>query len=144
MKIAATMIDEVVMSDVTCDGRHVALTLREPCGNLMTLGLPGEELPRLIDHAARALTTRRTQLRRDDDGNGAIAVTWWNLLRDCQTGGFVLSLTFGSGGTLDFALTERMASCMMDTLRCHAPTESAGPRPTRPNQREPHDFHGDT
>lgn len=144
MKIAATMIDEVVMSNVTCDGQHVALTLREPCGNFLTLGLPGEELPRLIDHAARALTARRTQLHRDDDGNGAIAVTWWNLLRDCQTGGFVLSLTFGSGGTLDFALTEHMASCMMDTLRCHALTESSGPRPTPPNQRERHDFHGDT
>jgi hypothetical protein len=140
MKIAATMIDEVVTSNVTSDGQHVALTLRESCGNLMTLGLPSEAVPRLIDHAARALTARRTLLRGDDEGNDAIAVTWWNLLRDRQTGGFVLSLTFGSGCTLDFALTERMASCMMDTLRCHAVTKSAVPRPT---QRERHDFHGD-
>jgi hypothetical protein len=120
MKIAATMIDEVVTSSVTSDGRHVALTLREPCGNLMTLGVPGEEVSRLIDHAARALTVRRRLLRGDDDGDRAIAVTWWNLLRDHQAGGFVLSLTFGLDCTLDFALTEQMASSLMDTLHRHA------------------------
>jgi hypothetical protein len=140
MKIAATMIEEVVMSTVTSDGQHVALTLRESCGNLMTLGLPSEAVPRLIDHAARALTTRRTLLRGDDEENGTIAVTWWNLLRDCQADNFVLSLTFGSGCTLDFALTERMASCMMDTLRCYIATQSADPRPA---QRKRHDLHGD-
>lgn len=144
MKIAATMIDEVVISTVTSDGRHVVLTLREPCGNLMTLGVPSGVVPRLIDHAARALTARRRLLRGDDDGTGAIAVTRWNLLRDCQADGFVLSVTFGSGGTLDFALTKHMASCMMDTLRRHTLTESTDPRPTRPNQRQRDDFQGNT
>jgi hypothetical protein len=123
MKIAATMIDKVAMSAVTGDGRHVALTLREPCGNLTTLGLPGEELPHLIDHAVRALSDRR-RLFRDEDGSDAIAVTWWNVLRDPHSGGFVLSLTFGSGGSLDFAFTERMASCLMDTLRFYTDPKS--------------------
>lgn len=123
MKIAATMIDEVVTSGVTSDGRHVVLTLRKSSGGLMTLGVPCLAVPRLIDHAARAMTTRRTMLRGDDDGTGAIEVTWWNLLRDCQADGFVLSVTFGSGGTLDFALTRHMASCMMDTLHRHTLTD---------------------
>jgi hypothetical protein len=123
MKIAATMIDKVAMSAVTGDGRHVALTLRESCGNLTTLGLPGEELPHLIDHAVRALSDRR-RLFRDEDGSDAIAVTWWNVLRDPHSGGFVLSLTFGSGGSLDFAFTERMASCLMDTLRFYTDPKS--------------------
>jgi hypothetical protein len=123
MKIAATMIDKVAMSAVTDDGRHVALTLRESCGNLTTLGLPGEELPHLIDHAVRALSDRR-RLFRDEDGSDAIAVTWWNVLRDPHSGGFVLSLTFGSGGSLDFAFTERMASCLMDTLRFYTDPKS--------------------
>jgi hypothetical protein len=140
MKIAATMIEEVVTSTLTSDGQHVALTLRESRGNLMTLGLPSEAVPHLLDHAARALTARRTLLRGDDEENGAIAVTWWNLLRDCQADNFILSLTFGSGCTLDFALTERMASCMMDTLRCHVVTKSADPRRA---QSKRHDLHGD-
>ena len=141
MKIAATMIDKVAMSAVTDDGRHVALTLRESCGNLTTLGLPGEELPHLIDHAVRALSDRR-RLFRDEDGNGAIAVTWWNVLRDPRSGDFVLSLTFGSGGSLDFALTERMASCLMDTLRAYVEPESPAHIQTRKNGRGPHDLPG--
>jgi hypothetical protein len=130
MKIAATMIDKVAMSAVTGDGRHVALTLRESCGNLTTLGLPREELPHLIDHAARALSERR-RLFRDEDGNGAFAVIWWNVLRDCRSGDFVLSLTFGSGGSLDFALTERMASGLIDTLRFYVEPELPARAQTR-------------
>jgi hypothetical protein len=129
MKIAVTMIDKVDRSAVTEDGRHVALTLRQPCGNLTTLGLRGEELPHLIDHAARALSERR-RLFRDADGNGAIEVTWWNVLRD-GSGDLVLSLTFGSGGSLDFALTERMASCLIDTLRFYVEPESPDNGQTR-------------
>jgi hypothetical protein len=45
------------------------------------------------------------------------------VLRD-RSGDFVLSLTFGSGGSLDFALTERMASCLMDTLRFYVDSKS--------------------
>jgi hypothetical protein len=141
MKIAATMIDKVDGSAVTDDGRHVALTLREPCGNLTTLGLPGAALPGLIDHAVRALSERR-RLFRDEDGNGAIAVTWWNVLRDGRSGDLVLSLTFGSGGSLDFALTERMASCLMDTLRFYTEPKSPPYGQSRNNGREAHDLPG--
>jgi hypothetical protein len=73
----------------------------------------------------------RRRLFRDADGNGARAVTWWNVLRDCRSGDFVLSLTFGSGGSLDFALTERMASCLMDTLRFYVESESPAHAQTR-------------
>jgi hypothetical protein len=141
MKIAATMIDKVDRSAVTEDGRHVALTLRKPCGNLTTLGLPGEALPDLIDHAVRALSERR-RLIRDEDGNGAIAVTWWNVLRDGRSGDLVLSLTFGSGGSLDFALTERMASCLMDTLRFYTELKALALAQSRKNGHRPHDLPG--
>jgi hypothetical protein len=141
MKIAATMIDKVDRSAVTDDGRHVALTLRQSCGNLTTLGLPGAELPDLIDHAARAMSDRR-RLFRDEDGHGTIAVTWWNVRRDCRSGDLVLCLTFGSGGSLDFALTERMASCLMDTLRFYVGSGSAGHGQTPENRRGPQDLPG--
>lgn len=119
MKIAATMIDEVAMSAVTADGRHMVLTLRDCRGNLMTLGFPGGEVPQLIDHAAYALSERSRVLRADGEGAGRFAATWWNLAREEQGDGFVLSLTFGAGGSLDFALTRHMAGSLLDTLVCH-------------------------
>jgi hypothetical protein len=119
MKIAATMINEVATSAVTLDGRHVALTLRDDAGNLLTLGLPGETVPHLIDHAVSALTERQRILRLDTIRTNRFAVTWWNFSRDSGGNGYVLSLTFGTGGSLDFMLTPHMAERMLDTLRCH-------------------------
>jgi hypothetical protein len=117
MKIAVTMIDEISTSAVTEDGRHVAFTLRDSLGNFMTLGLPSEEVPNLIDHAACALSEKERIVRPDGDGSGRLAITWWNLIRNDRAGEFVLSLTFGAGGSLDFVLTEHMAASLKDTLR---------------------------
>ena len=118
MKIPVTMIDGVAGSAVTEDGHHMALTLREPSGDLLTLGVPGEEVPHLIDRAARALSDRERILRPDAEGSARFLTTWWNLSRHDQEGGLVLSLTFGTGGALSFVLTEDMAARLKDTLFC--------------------------
>jgi hypothetical protein len=127
MKIAATMIEEVATSAVTEDGDHLALTLRDSLGNLLTFGFPSDELPHLIDHAAHALNERERMLRPNGDGTGRFAVTWWNLARHNQEGDLVLSFTFGTGGSLGFTLTEHMAALLMETLRCHL-VSGAAPR----------------
>src|SRR5579863_4761232 len=128
MKIPVTMIEEVADSAVTEDGHHMALTLREPSGDFLTLGVPGEEVPRLIDRAARALSDRERILR--PDGSARFQASWWNLIRHGQDGGYVLSLTFGTGGALSFVLTDDMVARLRDTLCClvgpAAPNANAG------------------
>ncbi len=118
MKIAATMIDRVAGSHVTDDGRHVALQLTDADGADLTLGLPGNEIPRLIDQLAHALGDRERLLRGGPDASPRQGVIWWNMTRE-RAGDFVLSLTFGTGGTLDFGLARPMAAAMFDTLRLH-------------------------
>jgi len=102
MKIPVTMIEGVADSAVTEDGHHMALMLREPSGDFLTLGVPGEEVPRLIDRAARALSERERILR--PDGSARFVATWWNLIRQGEEGNFVLSFTFGAGGALSSSL----------------------------------------
>ena len=119
MKIPVTMIAEVANAAVTADGHHVALTLREPSGGFLTLGVPGEAVPHLIDRAARALSDRERILRPNADEGARFAATWWNLVRHEQARGFVLSLSFGTGGALSFVLTDDMAARLRDTLCCH-------------------------
>jgi hypothetical protein len=118
MKIPVRMIEGVTHSAVTEDGHHMALTLREPSGDFLTLGVPGEEVPRLIDRAARALSDRERILRPDAVGSARFVATWWNLIRHRQEGEIVLSLTFGTGGALSFVLTDDMAARLRDTLCC--------------------------
>jgi hypothetical protein len=116
MKIPAILIEGVTNSAVTEDGRYMALTLREPSGMYFTLGVPGEEVPRLIDRAARALSDRERILR--PDGSARFEATWWNLIRQGEEGNFVLSFTFGTGGALSFVLTDDMVARLQDTLCC--------------------------
>ncbi len=116
MKIPAILIEGVTNSAVTEDGRYMALTLREPSGMSFTLGVPGGEVPHLIDRAARALSDRERILR--PDGSARFVATWWNLIRQGEEGNFVLSFTFGTGGALSFVLTDDMVARLQDTLCC--------------------------
>lgn len=130
MKIPAILIEGVTTSSVTEDGRYMALTLREPSGMSFTLGVPGGEVPHLIDRAARALSDRERILR--PDGSARFVATWWNLIRQGEEGNFVLSFTFGTGGALSFVLTDDMVARLKDTLCCHigsaAPNRDVGVR----------------
>lgn len=116
MKIPAILIEGVTNSAVTEDGRYMALILREPSGMSFTLGVPGGEVPHLIDRAARALSDRERILR--PDGSARFVATWWNLIRQGEEGNFVLSFTFGTGGALSFVLTDDMVARLQDTLCC--------------------------
>ena len=96
MKIAATLIDEITGSAVTADGRHMALNLRDSEAREMTLGIPTEQLPCLIE-----------------------TPPWWNLTWAGSGDGYLLDLTFGAGGELRFALSQPMARAMLATLQAH-------------------------
>ncbi|HUN42052.1 MAG TPA: hypothetical protein VMU81_17330 [Acetobacteraceae bacterium] len=135
MKIPAILVEGVTNAAVTEDGRYMALTLREPSGMSFTLGVPGEEIPHLIDRTARALSDRERILR--PDGNAKFVATWWNLIRQGDEGSFVLSLTFGTGGALSFVMTDDMVARLQDTLSCLAGSAAAnGPLESEPERRE--------
>lgn len=131
MNIAVTLIERIAASAVSADGRHMALTLHDKEANEIILGIPSEQVPCLIDHGARALCDSERILRPLPDRGAQAIVTWWNLARSVADGGFVLSLTFGSGGSLAFGLTEHMAAAMLETLRVHL-EEAPRPFPAPP------------
>lgn len=76
MRLAATLIDHVVHSAATADGRHMALTMADTKANHITLGIPCDLLPRLIEESARALVDSERVVRRGWDPRAQIAVTW--------------------------------------------------------------------
>jgi hypothetical protein len=116
MRLAATLIDRILHSAATADGRHMALTMADTEANQLTLGIPRDLLPRLIEESARALVDSERVNRHGWDPKRQIAVTWWNLNRDETADSFVLSLSFGSGAELSFALTGDMAAALRDNL----------------------------
>ena len=116
MRLAATLIDRIVHSAATADGRHMALTMADTEANHITLGIHSDLLPRLIEESARALVDSEQVNRHGSDPRARIAVTWWNLNRDETADSFLLSLSFGSGAQLSFALTHDMAAALRDNL----------------------------
>ena len=116
MRLAATLIDHIVHSAATADGRHMALTMADTAANRITLGTPCDLLPRLIEESARALVDSERVNRRGWDPRARIAVTWWNLNHDETADSFLPSLSFGCGAQLSFALTHDMAAALRDNL----------------------------
>jgi hypothetical protein len=126
MKIAVTLIDHITRSAVTEDGRHMVLAMRDTEANEIVLGIPSEQITKFIDLGARALSDSERVLHPGADPQARIPVTWWNLARGEPTGGFVLSLTFGSGGSLSFLLSQHMTYALLDTLRAHLESAPGG------------------
>jgi hypothetical protein len=119
VKIAVTLIDHITRSVVTEDGRHMVLAMRDTEDNEIALGIPSEQITKFIDFWARALSDSEQILHPGAAPQARIPVTWWNLFCGDPNGGFVLSLTFGSGGSLSFVLSQHMTSALRDTLMAH-------------------------
>lgn len=128
MRIAVTLIDQVIHSVVSENGHHMVLSLADADGQKLTLGIPCVTVPQLIDASARALADSERVLRRGWDPRTQLDVTWWNLSRDEAREGLLLSLTFGSGGTLNFELPYRMASILQSCLAEHLATTQLNER----------------
>jgi hypothetical protein len=83
----------------------------------VALGIARDQLAHLIDHCASA-HAQCESVRRSGLDLQATA-SWWNGTVDPDSREFTLSLAFGKGGALSFALTERMAKALLATLRDH-------------------------
>lgn len=74
-----------------------------------------------------------------------MAVSWWNSALDRESREFILTLMFGKGGSLSFALNEHMAKALLATLRGHFEAGALGavpeiaanilPWPEQPSER---------
>ena len=115
--IAANIIESITGSVVTIDGRHMVLQFRTTDGDDIALGVPPKQIMQLIDHCA----VSDVQCQRILHGGveSKVAVSWWNSTLDRESGEFILTLTFGKGGSLSFALNEHMAKALLATLRDH-------------------------
>jgi hypothetical protein len=126
-KLAVTLIESIVGSVATTDGRHAVLQARTTDDTVVALGVAHEQLAQLIDHCAFA-HAQCESVRRGGLDLKATA-SWWNGTVDQGSGEFTLTLTFGKGGALSFALTERMAKLLLATLRDHYEGSASGPLP---------------
>ncbi len=126
-KLAVTLIESIVGSVATTDGRHVVLQARTTDDTVVAVGVAREQLAHLIDHCAFAHAECERVVRGGPDLKAT--ASWWNGTVDPESGEFTLTLTFGKGGALSFALTERMAKLLLATLRDHYEGGAKNPLP---------------
>ncbi len=129
MKIGVSLIAQLAGCVAAEDGRHVVLMMRDHSADAVTLALPFDHVPRLIDLCSRAVTDHARANGGGSDPQVAMHVLWWNLTRNTATDGFQLSLTFESGGGLRFAISEHMATALLQTLKGHLENPGVSARP---------------
>jgi hypothetical protein len=130
---AAVVIATIEAGRVTDDGTALLLKVRQPDGRELILALPAAQLTALVDMAAMGHTECRRLAGVDPDQREAYATTWWELARDQASSSVILSLTFGSGGRLDFLLDGRMPAQMLETLEVLTGRSTPIAHGTRPN-----------
>jgi hypothetical protein len=116
MRVAVTLIDRVVGSAVTEDGQHAVMRLVDVDGETITLGIPSAQLPDMINLSACVLAESERIQHQGVISSARTKVTWWTLHIDQESGDLLLSLTFGTGGTLCFSLPREMAAVLSDDL----------------------------
>ena len=129
-KLAVTLIESIVGSVATTDGRHAVLQARTTDDTVVAVGIAREQLAHLIDHCAFAYAQCERVVRGGVDLKAT--ASWWNGAVDPESGEFTLTLTFGKGGAMAFALTEHMAKILLATLRDHYEGGSTSPLSARP------------
>jgi hypothetical protein len=86
----------------------------QPDANRLLISVPVDQLLTLIDLTAAGRMVLRKLTGVDPNERDAKAVSRWEWIKDATTGEIVLSLTFGSGGRLDFWLPGAMPARMLE------------------------------
>ncbi len=113
---AAVLIARIDAGRVTDDGGTLLVKARLADGQGIVLAVPADQLIALVDLAAMGHTQCKRLAGVSEDQREAYTTRWWELARDESTGSVILSLTFGSGGRLDFLLSDMMPAQMLETL----------------------------
>lgn len=125
--VSVSMVERLIDSTIAQDGGHAVMWFQPKGGDAaLPLAIPCDQLPALIDRCAQAYSQGLKVAGSDPlfDGNKT-AVAWWTSAVDPQSKELTLNLTFGSGGTLNFAFSEPMARALLSTLQGHYGRTSA-------------------
>ena len=118
------LIDRIIDLRVSEDGERVTLLMKDRTAGEAVLDLPFSQTARLVALASRALADRN-RVHAAFGPRARVDITWWNLQQNGSEG-FLLSQTFGAGGSLSFDLSPHVASALLSVLNvllCD-PTES--------------------
>jgi hypothetical protein len=91
------------------------------------ISVPSDQLLTLIDLTAAGGMALRKLTGVDPGDREAKPVSRWEWVKDTKTGEIVLSLTFGSGGRLDFWLPGAMPALMLEGLQAAMGQSDATP-----------------
>jgi hypothetical protein len=116
-EVAPKPIGEILGGMATDDGSHVLIQTRQTSGDKTVIAIRAEQLVPLIDMLASAYMRCRQINNVPLSQRYAYRTTWWELSFTPATGLTILSLTFGSGGRLDFTLPGPMPAQILETLR---------------------------
>lgn len=130
-EIHALSIAQVAGSLVSDDGQHMVLRLVQADGADVPIAIPRGEILKLAEAAAVSHAQSDKALNVDPNQKDAFHVTWWELGFDESSGTAVLTLTFGAGGKLSFALSGNMPRDLLETLQVHVGSAT----PTPPERR---------
>ena len=117
--ISAIPIEKVTGAVASGDGNHVLIRTDITPGNECLLAVKHDQIPNLIDVLAFGHMQCRKIQGTPPEQRDVHKTTWWELAFDPTVNLTVLSLTFGAGGRLDFALPGAMPSQLLETLRAH-------------------------
>lgn len=113
--IVAIPIAMVAGLKPTDNGSHALVKLAQSDGNELVLAIPPDQLNQMIDGFAKVAGDARKAAGLDPKIRGSYKVSWWELGKN-QNGDPILTLTFGSGGRLDFALDNGMLGQIRETI----------------------------
>jgi hypothetical protein len=118
VSIAVSRIDSGKVSD---DGKTFAIRMMQPDIGEVTIAVPTDQLMPLIALAAVGHTKALSLLHDDPHWREFHKATTFELSQDNATGAVILSLTFGIGGRLSFALPQPMPAQIAKTLQKLSP-----------------------
>jgi hypothetical protein len=127
----AELFNQTLSGLTTDDGEHALIKLQGVNESETTIAVPRNGLPKLIDLAAAVLSKGRKLAGCDPDEKLVFDASWYEVGSDPAAGSVVLSLTFGLGGTISFAMNRAMAERLLETLkiglRGSIPEKPSGP-----------------
>lgn len=99
-------------------------------GKPVELVIPHDRILSLIDLATLAYSKGEKKLARPNAKTKVgFDVTWWELSATKEGEHFLMTMTFGAGGTLTFGLKRAMTQLVLETLQVHL----GGAAPTPPS-----------
>lgn len=117
--IQAIALGQVIGGKPTDDGNFVLIQAGEATQGGAVFAIARDQLCNLIDLLALGHMQCRAIHGVPAERRDVFTTTWWEMGFDPTNNQAILSLTFGAGGRLDFALPGQIPQQMLETLRAH-------------------------